>query len=734
MQNIPPPPPLPTVLSLDHSRHTLPSLEQRHPSDSYYSYHPHSNHVAAVYPYRTLPRHEHPHSMPLPIRHSVSSNNNLIYYNYRTIQNSKDTKYPPPPPRDPESILNVLNELKSNNMPPPPPPLPCSSKLRPKRRKSEAKKLHPMEIEYEFSSDEHNEGGHVLENKHYHHVLNGHSSKKRKHKNKKTKSKKRQSIKTKNKKKKSIKIDDQNGTKKKKKSKSKHCKKINNVLMADLIQFQHEMLSHFEKPRDGYSNITNSTNYNEQKAEIEQIEDIQPKPVPIKIKNDDIENLHCLISPKLFDDKNKNKNVSGHDRIASFSSSINGHLSHYHEQEQLEISNASPLPLSPMDDIKDSNEDALDLNDSEMDLNEYKNKKIYHFDYKHKKIKFKDLKIDGNQSPDSVNTEDIIQSDIELYSVNISPRNVSRKKQIFNDDKLDKFNKPHFNETYNNMLSLQYCHNYDNHKNKHFDYDTNKKYHFDTTPRSKSVSSLDTAPENGRDDSLESMEISPRIRRFKSVQHHRSELKNKKYTKCKNKNKKPLFRTSESNKVRITKKLSFKHDIYDKKKKKKTNNSKSAKYAMDSFSFNQDEIDEHIKNMQRIEHLKHLQIDLNLKSAEYVEQREPVFHRKKSKKKKNKKQNKNKTKKRKSCKQKQVLPPLKLTESKSNHYLHFHRKDYPQPIIPAHSQSMPPYHSSPKSNQIQYLSLSKLKHVQNFNIFQQNVSIPPPPEKRTATH
>merc|ERR1712154_259249 len=211
-----------------------------------------------------------------------------------------------------------------------------------------------------------------------------------------------------------------------------------------------------------------------------------------------------------------------------------------------------------------------------------------------------------------------------------------------------------------------------------------------------------------------SMEKSPRIRRFKSVQHHRSEHKNKKYTKCKNKiNKKPLFQTSESNKVRITKKLSFKHDIYDKKKKKKTNNSKSAKYAMDSFSFNQDEIDEHIKNMQRIEHLKHLQIDLNLKSAEYVEQREPVFHRKKSKKKKNKNKKRNKTKKRKSCKQKQ---------------------DYPQPIIPAHSQSMPPYHSSPKSNQIQYLSLSKLKHVQNFNIFQQNVSIPPPPEKRTATH
>merc|ERR1712228_774499 len=91
--------------------------------------------------------------------------------------------------------------------------------------------------------------------------------------------------------------------------------KLSSVLLENMIQIQHEMFSHFNHQTNTECNTLSIEN--EQSEEDEKLQTNYP-------------NAKHLTLPQ---------NKNNHDRNASFSSSMNGHLMHFYEEEALEISN-----------------------------------------------------------------------------------------------------------------------------------------------------------------------------------------------------------------------------------------------------------------------------------------------------------------------------------------------------------------------------------------------------------
>ena len=132
--------------------------------------------------------------------------------------------------------------------------------------------------------------------------------------------------------------------------------KLSDVLLEDMIQIQHQMLSHFgQQPKtavmDGMSSSLNATtSYRQQKSPSHSEEDE-------KLETNQSEEIHLAIP----------KNEKIHDRNASFSSSMNGHLMHFHEEELLEISNESSRQRTVLSESEKKEFDQHAHHDEEQD-------------------------------------------------------------------------------------------------------------------------------------------------------------------------------------------------------------------------------------------------------------------------------------------------------------------------------------------------------------------------------
>merc|ERR1712228_1076142 len=137
--------------------------------------------------------------------------------------------------------------------------------------------------------------------------------------------------------------------------------KLSSVLLENMIQIQHEMFSHFNHQTNTECNTLSIEN--EQSEEDEKLQTNYP-------------NAKHLTLPQ---------NKNNHDRNASFSSSMNGHLMHFYEEEALEISNEKSqrqrIDLSEneskeFDKNEEQQNDVLDLNDSDCTDHEFENDQV----------------------------------------------------------------------------------------------------------------------------------------------------------------------------------------------------------------------------------------------------------------------------------------------------------------------------------------------------------------------
>eukprot|EP01084_Bolivina_argentea_P295970 509676_1 len=182
-----------------------------------------------------------------------------------------------------------------------------------------------IEIEYEYDTDEYNEGStsrHAADRKRYH-VL----SKKRKSLKIKRKSMSMRKTKKKRHKPLMIVVNDEPPMQQvqRKQVQEEQPQLSDDILMKNMMEIQCEMLSHYERIRDGDANVTNPFAY---RMQVLTGDSEEKKVTAIK--------------------------HTAHERIASFASSMNHHLQHYHEEEELEFEVDETL-----------NDDALDLNDED---------------------------------------------------------------------------------------------------------------------------------------------------------------------------------------------------------------------------------------------------------------------------------------------------------------------------------------------------------------------------------
>merc|ERR1711971_1063798 len=238
------------------------------------------------------------------------------------------------------------------------------------RRRRKHNKVHPVEIEYEYDTDEHNEGYKVADRI------------KSKKKNKKRKKVKSSNNKKKKKRKRAMNVinitvpknskviisNSESSTKIKSKSESKSA--LSDVLLENMIQQQHELFSQLNSNTTQTTHPTTSecnalaTNCNQKTEEDEdtklEIDSMQT----VEIKPSLTPTTHC--SHQLIVPQNQHPN---RDHNASFASTMNGHLLHFHEEERLEIANEYPQVMTEHEyDVLDLDESIYACSDFKEDL------------------------------------------------------------------------------------------------------------------------------------------------------------------------------------------------------------------------------------------------------------------------------------------------------------------------------------------------------------------------------
>jgi len=157
--------------------------------------------------------------------------------------------------------------------------------------------------------------------------------------------------------------------KKRRKSKAENVT-LSDALLENMIQIQHEMFCQLNHSKDGQSNATHPYQTSSESHALSTNE-------PCDVDKDEDEDAKLEITETAEQPVHKNKtrnhlNIPNckHDRNASFSSSMNGHLMHFHEEEVLEISNENSrrrtilsTPITNMTHHEQQN-DVLDLDES----------------------------------------------------------------------------------------------------------------------------------------------------------------------------------------------------------------------------------------------------------------------------------------------------------------------------------------------------------------------------------